>query len=420
MEINKDIRVAIVGLGYVGLPLLYSFLKKHINAIGIDINEKTISNLKNGKTTIIDGSEDEISSALKDKISSNYEDIADRNYVILCLPTPVDEDKNPIMDYIDSSLTDIKKYIQDNTLISLESTVYPGATREYAEKHFPTELGKSIFICYSPEREDPGNEDFTLETIPKIISGICPISLEMAKKCYSLVCNNLIYANTLEEAESAKLLENIYRAVNIGLINEMKLILDKFDIDVFNVVNLAATKPFGFQKFYPGPGVGGHCIPVDPHYLTWKASLYDIETKMINLADQINESMGNFLFEKIQSSLVKLNKDPKECSLLVLGTSYKKNIADLRESPSVNIIKKMIGNFRELEIIDPFLDETSAEIISDNLNFKNEINYTKKYDLIVILTDHDIFNYEKLGDMCSYIIDTRGRFTEENEKVIRA
>ena len=420
MEINNDIRVAVVVLGYVCLHLLHSFLKKQINAIGIDINEETISNLKIGKTKIIAGSEEEISSVLKDKISNNYEDLSDRNHIILCLPTPIDKDKNPVMDYIDNSLSEIKKYIQDETLISLESTVYPGATREYAEKHFSTKLGRSIFVCYSPEREDPGNKDFSLETIPKIISGICPISIEMAKKCYSLVCKNLVLADSLEEAESAKLLENIYRAVNIGLINEMKQILDKFDIDIFNVVNLAATKPFGFQKFYPGPGVGGHCIPVDPHYLKWKASSYDIDTKMINLADQINESMVKFLLNKIQSSITRLSKKSKEASLLILGTSYKKNIADLRESPSVNIIKKLLGNYGELEIIDPFLDDKSAATISSNLNFNNQINYAKKYDLIVILTDHDIFDYEKLISMCSFIIDTRGRFSKENEKVIRA
>tara|TARA_Y100000590_G_scaffold464266_1_gene633287 strand:- start:54 stop:1340 length:1287 start_codon:yes stop_codon:yes gene_type:complete len=418
---NKKSIISIVGLGYVGLPLAFSFLNKKFKVIGIDSDKNKIKLLKSGKSYIKQFSNSDVKKALKKSfiLSDNYSSISLSDVIIYCLPTPLSNKNKPEMKYIRSSLNYSKKYFKNGQAIILESTTYPGTTEEFfipILKKF--DIGKNIFLIYSPEREDPGNKRYNVTNIPKIVSGYSNNCIKIAKQLYgSLNKNQTIEVSSIKAAELTKLLENIYRSVNIGLINEMKLIAKKMDIDIMEVINAAKTKPFGYKAFYPGPGLGGHCIPIDPFILTWKAKQFGVDTKFIKLSGQINSFMPKYVVKNTYESL----KNLKRKKILILGIAYKKNVDDIRESPALEIIKLFKKKGCIVSYSDPYVPKMpntrkyNFQLKSVKLNTTN----LKKFDACVLVTDHDIFNYNLIKRSSKIIIDCRGKYIA-SKNIIRS
>ncbi len=330
----------------------------------------------------------------------------------------------PDLSYILSTLDNIKERLRKNQLIVLESTTFPGTTEEEILpilKDLGFKIGKDFYLGYSPEREDPGNKEFSTKNIPKVVSGVSENCLSVVNSLYNSIIDETVPVSSTRVAEMTKILENIHRAVNIGLVNELKLIADKMNIDIYEVIKAASTKPFGFTPYYPGPGLGGHCIPIDPFYLSWKAKEYNINTRFIELAGEINTSMPNYVINKIIEALNSSGKSIKFSKVIVLGLSYKKNIDDLRESPSLRIIELLLNYGAEVFFSDPYFDEIP---ITRKFNYKiKSTDINKKTlnsaDIIVLATDHDSFNYELIEKESNLIVDSRGRF-KNSKKVIRA
>ena len=322
-------------------------------------------------------------------------------------------------------MDNVVPHLRENQCLSLESTTYPGTTDEVLKPYLDErgfEMGKNFYLIYSPEREDPGNPHFNTKTIPKVVGGYTANCLEVGETLYNVAVDKVVPVSSTKTAEMTKLLENIHRAVNIGLVNEMKIVADKMDIDIHEVINAAATKPFGFTAYYPGPGLGGHCIPIDPFYLTWKAREYGINTKFIELAGEVNTSMPEYVIKKITSGLNKSKKSINGSKILVLGIAYKKNVDDMRESPSVDLMMKLKALGADINYSDPhipsfprirktFFELDSVEITPENL---------QKYDCVLLATDHDSFDYKCILNYSQCIIDTRGRFLEKSEKVVKS
>ncbi len=422
-------KVGILGLGYVGLPLISAFCKKGISCIGFDIDEERVKLISKAKSFLDEPSSSDLRSFIEEgklDVTTDFSRIDEVDHVAICVPTPIDEHRKPDLNYVVNSVKSISKHLSKGTLISLESTTYPGTTREILKPIIENEnfnIGKDIFLAFSPEREDPGNKEFNLSNTPKVVSGLTDACCDKAEKFYNKICKNIVKVSSLEVAETAKLLENIQRSVNIGLMNEMKIFAEKMDINLFEVIDAASTKPFGFSKYYPGPGVGGHCIPIDPFYLTYKAKELNVDTRFIELAGEINRSMPNFVIKNISNTL-NSNKLSISCSkILCLGLSYKKNVADTRESPPIEIFDMLKNKGGEIDYSDPHLERfpitkkykytaKSVKICEENL---------KNYDLVVILTDHDDFDYDLILNCSKKIIDTRGRYHSmgiESEKII--
>ena len=424
---NKKGLVGIIGLGYVGLPLALTFVESNVKVVGFDINKKVISNIKNGTSYIKNISNERIKVALKKnfRVTDNFKKIGLLDAIIICLPTPLDKHNAPDLSYISSTIDKILPFLKKNQLISLESTTYPGTTDEEIGnklklKNF--DLGKNFFLVYSPEREDPGNKDFNTKNIAKIIGGYSKKCLEIGIALYKSAINILYPVSSIKIAEMTKLLENIHRAVNIGMVNEMKIVADKMNIDIQEVIKAAATKPFGFVPYYPGPGLGGHCIPIDPFYLTWKAKEYGIKTKFIELAGEINSQMPEWVVSKINQALNIRNKSIHNSKILILGIAYKKDINDTRESPSLEIIKILKELGALVDYSDPFVP-----IFPNLRKYKFKMKNTKispkkisSYDAVVICTNHSIFDYQMLIKNAKLIIDTRGSINKLSKNVIRA
>jgi len=389
------VKPCVIGLGYTGLPLLYEIVKYYKEYIGYDINKKLVDKIRKNKLNV----------------TNNIKEIEKFNFFIICVPTPIDKFKNPDTSYIQKAFNDIKNFLKDNDTIVLESTTYPGTTRELILRSLKN---KKINVGYSPERIDPGNNmDFNL--IPKIISANNKSSLKIILNFYQTIFKSVQIAKNLEEAEFAKLYENIYRVINISLANEMKIIAKKMNIDHNNIIELASSKPYGFTKFLPGPGIGGHCIPVDPFYLTWKAKEYGIHTRFIELAGEINDSMTGWVISQIQNYFTKKKIIPSSC--LLVGLSYKKNISDIRESPSIKLFQSFLSEmFIKCDYHDPF---NSTFKINKKIYKSININKikTKSYDFIVICTDHDNIDYAKIEKLSDVIFDTRNRI--KSSKVIQ-
>ncbi len=407
---RKHSNIGIVGLGYVGLPLVKRFLKSGNKKIfGVDNDKKKVNLLQKGKSPI-DSIEIDYFKKNKDKISSNYLILKNTDIVIICLPTPLKSKNKPDLKYLDECYKNLSKIDIKDKIVILESTVYPGVTRKFADQitlqHSDLKIGKNIFFGYSPERENPGDKSFTYQKTPKVISGYSKNCLKLMKKVYGLVAKKTYSCDTLEEAETSKLLENLYRSINIGLANEMKLICNKLGINVHSVIESAATKNFGFQKFIPGPGLGGHCIPIDPYYLSWISEKYGYEPKLLKSAAKINNNMPKIIVDKILSHF---DKKPK---VLIFGVSYKKNVDDDRESPSFEFMKIFQKKKIIFDYYDPFFPKIkkgrkiSFEKKSINLSAKN----SKNYDCGLIITDHDIYDYNFIKKNFRYIFDTRGVF----------
>lgn len=401
--INGKAVIGIVGLGYVGLPLAIKFIKKKIKVVGYDIDQKKINSLKKG-SSYLKNVKTNYFKKNKNVISSDVSILNLCDVVIICLPTPLKNNK-PDMSYLFGFVNIFSKILKKDLLIVLESTVYPGASREILNKIVLNKNSKSeIYFGYSPERENPGDKNFSYFKTPKVISAISRSSLYLTKLLYKPIVNKIISTKNLETAELSKLLENLYRAVNIGLINEFKLICEKLNVDVFDVINAASTKNFGFQKFLPGPGWGGHCIPIDPFYLSWLSKKKGYNPKIIQEVGQLNNSMPNFILKKIFKTL------GTNIKILLIGLSYKKNIDDDRESPAYEFMKILKRKKIFFDYYDPYFPKTIIgrvnKIKKTCIKFNSKI--ISKYDASIIITDHDKIDYKKLYKSSRIIFDTRG------------
>jgi len=423
---THESNIAILGLGYVGLPLLLRFSEKRFPTFGFDIDEEKIQKLNAGETYINHIDANKIKVAINNgfKATSDFKKIKNVDAILICVPTPLGVHNEPDLTFIRSTLDSIKPYLRENQLLVLESTTYPGTTEEeiapvIKEKGY--EIGDNFFVGYSPEREDPGNINFNTKTIPKVVSGLTENCLELTKALYDQIVDQTVPVSSPKVAEMTKILENIHRAVNIGLVNELKMVADKMDIDIYEVINAAATKPFGFTPYYPGPGLGGHCIPIDPFYLTWKAKEVGMNTRFIELAGEINTAMPTYVMQKVSEALNNIGKAINGSRILVLGLAYKKNVDDLRESPSLELIDNLMSIGAKVEYCDPYFQTvpstrkhqfklTAKPLNSDTL---------KLADLVLLATDHDDFDYNLIQKEAKLIIDTRGRF-KNSAKVIKA
>ena len=424
---RKESIIAIIGLGYVGLPLSLSYSEKGFKVFGIDIATTKVNLINNKQSFISHISDERIANSINNKnfvASSNFDLISKVDAIIICVPTPLNKYREPDLSYIEITISKIKPYLKKGQIISLESTSYPGTTEEVImpkieEKGF--KVGEDFFIIYSPEREDPGNKKFSTTNIPKILGGITPECRDVGLALYSNVINQIVPVSNTKVAEMTKLLENIHRAVNIGLMNELKILSEKMDIDLYEVIEAAKTKPFGYVAYYPGPGLGGHCIPIDPFYLTWKAKEFGLNTKFIELAGEINTSMPAYVVSRINYALNKKGKSINGSKILILGLSYKKNVDDMRESPTLKIMDLLFQNGAKIDYSDPYIKEFSNrdKVIYELKSINLDEKILKTFDAVVLVTDHDCFDYDLISKYSDLIIDTRGRF-ERSDKIIRA
>ncbi len=425
---DKKAVIGIVGLGYVGLPLSIRFASVGYQVIGFDNDVKKIENLNKNKSYISHIGNNVIEKLNKKNFTAtkNLKKIKNVDILVLCVPTPLKGNNTPDLSFVINTIKSALPYLKTGQAISLESTTYPGTTEEIVlpfltESNF--KIGKDFFLIYSPEREDPGNKNFSTQNIPKVVGGVTSECLNVGIELYKNIITKIVPVSSTRVAEMTKILENIHRAVNIGLINEMKVVADKMNINIYEVINAAATKPFGFTPYYPGPGLGGHCIPIDPFYLTWKAKQHGVDTRFIKLAGQINSSMPPYVVKKAANYLKKSKISIKSAKILILGIAYKKNINDTRESPGVEIIKILKDKGAYVQYHDPYvLKFPKMRKYSYNLQ---SIQLTKrsimKYDLIILVTDHSNMNYEIIQKLGKRIVDTRGVYSDgQYDNVVQA
>ncbi len=423
-SINKlNATVGVIGLGYVGLPLSILFSKKKFKVIGFDTDKGKINKLNKRKSYIQRISIKDIDKIYKKGFCTNdFSLIKDCDFILICVPTPLKNNK-PNLEYIISTYSNIKNYLREKQVLILESTSYPGTTREILSRELSKKfiLGKNFFLGFSSERINPGLNENYIQKIPKVVSGYSKNCLKIITSFYKKFFHQVVEAKSLEIAEFSKLVENIYRAINIGFINEMKIVADKMNLDIYEILKVAKTKPFGFNVFEPGPGVGGHCIPIDPNYLHWKAKKFGVEPKFIKLSEKINTDVLKFIFSKIKS-IIKIKKSKKnKKKILILGLAYKKNVDDLRESASLRLIDYLNKSKIKYEFSDPYIKRSvvTRNLVLKKKSIKINPNNLKKFDLVVLMTDHDLFNYNMIYKYSNKIIDCRGRYKIDN-KVIRA
>jgi len=417
--IENKFTVGIIGLGYVGLPLALEFAHKGIKVIGFDLDEFKINKiLKEKKSYIKHIPSEKIKSAVDKKTltaTTNFAKLPEADAVIICVPTPLNINREPDMSYVINTTEVIAKYLRRGQLVSLESTTYPGTTDEILLKKFEDKgfkVGKDFYLCFSPEREDPNNEKYSTSTIPKVLGGVTKECIEIGTLIYEKVIVKIVPVSSTKAAESTKLLENIFRSINIALVNELKVVFDRMGIDVWEVIEAASTKPFGYTPFYPGPGLGGHCIPIDPFYLTWKAREYETSTKFIELAGEINTSMPEYVVNKVYHALNENKKCLKGSKILLLGLSYKKDIDDLRESPSLKLIELLQDEGAIVDYSDDYV--TTIPKLRKYEFKKKSVELSKKnisgYDLVLLSTNHSYYNYKFIFDNAKIIVDTRNAF----------
>ncbi|OSI06945.1 UDP-glucose 6-dehydrogenase tuaD [Neisseria animaloris] len=424
---DKSAKIGIVGLGYVGLPLMLRYVDIGYQVLGFDIDEEKVCKLNNGESYIEHIPADKIAAAGKNlfEATTDFSRIGEVEAVILCVPTPLNKYREPDMSFVINTTDAVKPYLRAGQVLSLESTTYPGTTEEELLPRMEEgglKVGENVFLVYSPEREDPGNPDFETRTIPKVIGGHTPTCLEVGIALYQPAIDKVVPVSSTKAAELTKLLENIHRAVNIGLVNEMKIVADKMNIDIHEVINAAATKPFGFVAYYPGPGLGGHCIPIDPFYLTWKAREYGVNTRFIELAGEVNSSMPEYVVNKTALALNDHQRSIKGSKILVLGIAYKKNVDDMRESPSVEVMELLRDLGAEVAYSDPHVPvfpkmrEHKFDLKSEPFTAEN----IARFDCVVLTTDHDKFDYDLLKQHARLIIDTRGKYLGKSDNVVKA
>lgn len=420
--------VAVVGMGYVGLPLALRYCEVGYRVLGLDVDTSKVERLNQGESYIKHIPSVAVASAAKARLlsaTSDFSRIPEADAIILCVPTPLGRHREPDLSFVIDTTDAVVPHLRPGQLLSLESSTYPGTTAEEIVPRVQARSlvpGRDVFVVFSPEREDPGNADFRVQTIPKIVGGFTPQCLQAGKVAYGAIVDRVVPVSSTQVAEMAKLLENIYRSINIGLVNELKIVCDKIGIDIWEVIDAAATKPFGFTPFYPGPGLGGHCIPIDPFYLTWKAKEYEINTRFIELAGEVNTYMPEWVVHKVMDALNDREKALKNSRVLVLGVAYKKNIDDMRESPSRTIMELLVKQGAVVTYSDPFIPEL-PRLRNFHVDVKS-VDVTPQVlssmDCVLILTDHDEFDYQMIIDNSNLVIDTRGRLRGSYANVVRA
>ncbi len=451
---SHSANIGIIGLGYVGLPLALTFAEKGFNVTGFDVDESKIPLLNKGQSYI----KHIPSSRIKHQVSggkfsatSDFSLLASCDCILICVPTPLNEHREPDLTFVENSASEVSKYLRAGQLVILESSTYPGTTEEVLlpileqgikavvgldHADDPDRLtssvsrftvGSDFFLAFSPEREDPNNPDYTTSTIPKVVGGVTPACLEVACALYDQVIVKTVPVSSARAAEATKLLENIFRSINIALVNELKMVFDRMDIDVWEVIRAAATKPFGFMEFHPGPGLGGHCIPIDPFYLAWKAREYDISTKFIELAGEINTYQPYYVVEKTRDLLNKNGKSLSQSKILIIGVSYKKNIDDMRESPSLKLIELFQAKGTKVDYHDPYISKLPPtrkyNFDMTSVDTSSLVSRLPSYDVVLISTDHDSIDYQLIAQHAKLIIDTRNVFERKgisSDKVYKA
>jgi UDP-N-acetyl-D-glucosamine dehydrogenase len=424
---TKDAVIGIVGLGYVGLPLLMRYCDVGYKVVGFDIDHGKVEKLLDGKSYIEHIPDASVSRALTQgfEATTDFSRASQVDALILCVPTPLNKYREPDLSFVLNTVEALAPYMRKGQIVSLESTTYPGTTDEELRpriERFGHTVGEDIFLVFSPEREDPGNAHFTTNTIPKVCGGCTPNCLDAGLALYGQVIDRVVPVSSTRAAELTKLLENIHRAVNIGLVNEMKIVADKMGIDIHEVIRAAATKPFGFVAYYPGPGLGGHCIPIDPFYLTWKAREYGVHTRFIELAGEINSSMPDYVVAKITSALNDARKSVAGSRILVLGIAYKKNVDDMRESPSVALMERLRDLGAEVSYSDPHIP-VFPRMREHNFDLKSVTmtpDVLASYDCVLLATDHDRFDYDMILQHSPLIVDSRGRYLEPADHIVKA
>jgi len=427
---EKKAHIGIIGLGYVGLPLAIEFCKTGFQVTGLDIDQEKIDLLSQGESYIKHISGEKIKHLNKEgkfKGSTNHTLIKHLDCILICVPTPLNKNREPDMSYVISTAQKIAPHIVKNQLIVLESTTFPGTTLEVLIPELEAGSGlkanKDIFVAYSPEREDPNNKKYSIATTPKVIGADDPKSLELADSIYSFIVNKTVLVSGTKVAEATKLTENVFRAVNIALVNELKVIYEKMGIDVWEVIEACSTKPFGFMPFYPGPGLGGHCIPIDPFYLTWKAREHGITTRFIELAGEINTLMPDYVIQKIIFALNREGKSLKNSRILLLGLAYKKNIDDTRESVTFKIMELLEEKEAVTDYNDPYIPQIKPTRKYKQFVGKKSVALKKinQYDCVVILTDHTSYDFKAIANQSKIIVDTRNACGNiKSNKVIKA
>ncbi|WP_373877839.1 UDP-N-acetyl-D-glucosamine 6-dehydrogenase [Pseudomonas turukhanskensis] len=424
---SKRALIGIVGLGYVGLPLMLRYNAIGFRVLGIDIDKNKVDKLNAGQSYIEHISVESVSKARETgfEATTDFSRVSECDALILCVPTPLNKYREPDMSFVINTTDALKPFLRKGQIVSLESTTYPGTTEEELlprVQESGLRVGENIFLVYSPEREDPGNPNFETRTIPKVIGGHTPACLEVGVALYEQAIDKVVSVSSTKAAEMTKLLENIHRAVNIGLVNEMKIVADRMGIDIFEVVDAAATKPFGFTAYYPGPGLGGHCIPIDPFYLTWKAREYGLHTRFIELSGEVNQAMPEYVVSKLMDGLNNDGKALKGSKVLMLGIAYKKNVDDMRESPSVEIMELLEAKGCLVAYTDPHVPvfppmrEHHFDLSSEVLSAEN----LAKFDAVILATDHDKFDYELIRKHARLIIDSRGKYRAPETHIIKA
>ncbi|MFH1378882.1 MAG: nucleotide sugar dehydrogenase [bacterium] len=404
--------IGIIGLGYVGLPLAVEFANKGFSVTGFEIDKKKINSILAGKSYIDDVPSDIVKLLVNTKkmtATSNFAGLHKMKAVIICVPTPLRKTKDPDISYIISSVKKVIPHLKKGQMIILESTTYPGTTREIVlpmlEKS-GLRVGKDFYLAFSPERVDPGNKIYTIKNTPKVVGGITPKCSQYAHDLYSFIVDTVVTVSSTEAAEMVKLLENTFRAVNIGLVNEVALMCNTLHLDTWEIIDAAASKPFGFMPFYPGPGIGGHCIPLDPHYLSWKLKMLNFYARFIELAADINSKMPEYLVKKITDALNERSKSIKNSKLLILGISYKKDVGDVRESPALDVIELLQAKQAKISYHDPYINKvTIKDTVYKSCALNNKI--LSKYDCVIIATHHSVFNIPEIVKNAGLVIDAR-------------
>ena len=410
---DRSALISVIGMGYVGLPLAVEFGRVGFKIAGIDILEKKIKTLNAGKSDVDDIKDYEVKELVDLKrlgTTNDFSQLKKADVAIVCVPTPLNKTKDPDVSFILAAVAEIAKYLHKGMLVVLESTTYPGTTDELLREKFEETgliVGEDFFLAFSPERVDPGNPKFQTQNTPKIVGGTTPACLKVAQFFYEQVISQVIPVSSTKTAEMVKLLENTFRSVNIGLVNEVALMCDRLGIDVWEVIDAAASKPFGFMPFYPGPGLGGHCIPIDPHYLSWKLKSLNYYARFIELAGDINSHMPEYVVEKIVQALNTRKKAIKESNILILGVAYKRDVSDLRESPALDVIRLLQERGAFVKYSDPYVPVIRMDNGPDLKATPLNEQVLKAADCVVIVTDHTSFNYQWVVDKSSMIIDTR-------------
>lgn len=411
---EKKARIGVIGLGYVGLPIVLRFCEEGLPVTGFDVDPEKIRLIRKGQSYIKHIPSEKIAKFAGGKtpslsVTTDMSELAKMDAVIICVPTPLSDKREPDLSFVENTGKEIAARLRPGQLVSLESTTYPGTTDELLLPMFEArglKAGKDFFLVFSPEREDPGRADFNIKTTPKIVGGVTPKCAKLGAAAYSHIVDNVVKVSSTRIAEMSKLLENIYRSVNIALVNELKLLCDRMEMDIWEVIEAAKTKPFGFQAFYPGPGLGGHCIPIDPFYLTWKAKEFDFSTRFIELAGEINTNMPYHVVTKVMEALNERGKSLKGSKIMVLGVAYKKNVDDMRESPSMELIRILKEKGAKVDYNDPHVPLA----ISHRKGFKmrsTSLDRIKTYDCVLISTDHAAYDYKWIVNNSQLVVDTR-------------